>query len=207
MKQEVNCVYRVHTQGEIIPAKFNLLTGQIIGFEDLVTVDMNKNQYRVNEGKDSLEYLIQKIIKWKQAIAVISSSKIGTIIITKEVSFQESDINCFGLGEKYPLLKIYDRKIEIIGAIKTPIYTLKIQTPQELLIVDKTNGEDIVHTRYGRKYIEFKYDKLEDKHIDMSLQVCMCKNPNAFATCKVEGIPRLVFIKGTQLEVYKEETK
>lgn len=206
MIQKVDCVYRVHTYGEIIPAKFNILTGQIIGFEEFITLDMEETKKYASsyvDGRENiLEYLVQKMIEWKQAIVVIGYSNVGTIIVTEKTSFYQLD-SCFYARQKTecPLLKPYCREVEVIGAIKTPIYTLSIQTPQAFFIVDKTGGQKIVHTRYGRKQVAFCYDSLEDRYIDMALQVSMCQNPYAFATCKVEGVLSLVFINNNQLEI------
>lgn len=206
----VNCVFRVHTRGEILKSVFDTEEGRVVALPQLFKLDV-KQFYFYEENylggpfitAPDLEYML---LNHESAIAAINYNNVGAIIVTYSKSFTVPLGNAgFKDGPIIPLLEEVNRETEIIGVVKTCVNTLRVTTPQALLIVDTTEGWKIVHTRFGPMRIGFKYEPLSlSQKIDMTRHVELCKNDSAYGTCIVGGQVRFVGLQQGKLVLLEE---
>lgn len=202
MLEDVNCVYRVGLQGEWIPGHYHIASGQIIGEEGLFTVDTSAYVYHSGNYEDGTSMGLRKLYNYftlyPYALAVIDIDNVGVIVVTVKSSFGVyGELEDLTVWSSVPLRRAYRRDVEVAGAIKTKTYTRDCEVPQQLLIVDKTNGQRVVHTSYGIKEVAFEYDAIrEGMKVDMSRHMELCNTEDGFASCLHNGTPRLLRIKG-----------
>lgn len=206
----VNCVFRVHTRGEILKSSFDTDEGRITMLPQLFKLDVKQFAF-YEEGylggpfitAPDLEYML---LTHESAIAAINFNNIGAVIVTHTKSFTVP-LGYARLkdGPVIPLLEEVRRDTEIIGVVKTCVNTLRITTPQALLVVDMTEGWKVVHTRFGPMRVGFKYEPLSlSQKIDMTRHVELCKNDRAYGTCIIGGQVKFVGLQQGKLVLLEE---
>ena len=204
MLDVVDCVYRVHEKGEILRGQFDIKLGVIQEIPDKLSLDVSK-YYNYMEGNyheykaTPIETLYTMILRIPSALAVIEYNRIGVIVIFrhKHASY---------LFEKQMFHRVYifsEEQFKFscldIGLVKTPAVSLGYMQRLAHLIVDLSGKEPVVHTRYGKCVVAFRYDKSESHSMSRFLEMCSCDD--AYASIEYKGKTRFVGVVNNKLKV------
>jgi len=203
---KVRCLYRVHTKAPIFDGVFDTDKGLILDCPELVTVDATSYQYYETmyreHSYDDYKTLYTVMLDTPNALAVIGYNCMGTIIVThtgSQVYYAESH----EVEPWCPLVKEYDLKLQLVGVAKTKVKIFNRVTPQALLFAKKEGNKYYVYTQQGCLPMSVKPEVIEGKAVDMTMHLEMCKAPNAWGTCTIDGVTRLLTIENGKVKLMR----
>jgi len=187
----VNCVYRVHTRGEVIEGQFDTESGTIVGCPELFCVDMFEYTYLPGAYQgvgDSLPYLHSVLQENSNLIAAVGRNCEGCIAVSHTKAYAMYKVPGIFPEIAGPLRREYALRTECIGVARTVVKQYKVPTHMALVIVDKTGPNPMIHTQEGKKRVAFQYDALPmDRPISMKRVKELCECTEAYGTCTYNG--------------------
>lgn len=195
---KVRCVYRVHSRGEVLDGFFDTEQGIVLECPELCQVNMEGYHYlrdAYNGAEDLWDYLHYMLQANPYTIAAAGYNREGCILVGFEEAHAVYSKEGWAPAVGGPLKRRYCLKTECIGIAKTQIRQYGAPTRRALVVVDKTGTNPVIHTKFGRKRVGFRYDSLvPGKPIGSQGADKLCTVEAAYGTCLVNGEPRLLTI-------------
>lgn len=204
----VDCVYRVHTRGEVIEGHFDTEQGIIIECPELFCVDMEKYIYlpRAYQGiRDSISYLHSVLQGNQNLIAAVGQNCEGCIAISHTRAWAMYCRKGYFPEVTGILQRPYALKTECIGVARTFVKQYEVPTRMALVVIDKTDPNPVIHTQQGKKRVAFQYEPLPaGKQISVKRVRELCERTGAYGTCIHNGEVCLLMQGTHSIDLYRE---
>ena len=206
----VNCVYKLHSKGEVLEGKYDTDTCRVVGFDDFFVGMIKSDEIRwcrenYEDSNVTVEDLILYTSIYTEAKLIIDYDGIGILLVYDN----KCDLVLYSRPMYYTTIcefssKIFPHDTVPIGLAKTKCKNKNGVQYITYLIVDvKDKDRPVVRRGDGIYDIDLvKFDT--DLKYDSDLWLEINFNPDVIGYATVNGVPVPVCVKDNKIEIYEK---